>query len=89
MEAKSSRRDQKESARRLAADIRPYTLRVKRDHGGGLWTFEDNDGQLYLAVKSREFVPIPQNPFWSTEEENRKAFEAHLEQRRQVKSNCA
>jgi hypothetical protein len=34
--------------------VRPYSLRVRRDHGGGLWTFEDNEGQLYLAVKSRE-----------------------------------
>jgi hypothetical protein len=34
--------------------IRPYTLRVDRDHGGGLWTLEDNRGQLYLAVLSRE-----------------------------------
>ena len=34
--------------------IRPYTLRVKRDHGGGLWTLEDNEGQLYLAVLSYE-----------------------------------
>lgn len=34
--------------------VRPYTLRVDRDHGGGLWTFEDNTGQLYLAVLSRE-----------------------------------
>lgn len=32
--------------------LRPYTLRVVRDHGGGLWTFEANDGQLYLAVLS-------------------------------------
>lgn len=33
--------------------IRPYTLRVVRDHGEGLWTLEDNGGQLYLAVLSR------------------------------------
>jgi len=36
--------------------VRPYTLRVSRDHGGGLWTFEDQDGQLYLAVLSRELT---------------------------------
>jgi hypothetical protein len=35
-------------------EVRPYTLRVVRDHGGGLWTFEANDGQLYLAVLSAE-----------------------------------
>lgn len=34
--------------------IRPYTMRVVRDNGGGLWTLEDNTGQLYLAVLSRE-----------------------------------
>lgn len=34
--------------------LRPYTLRVLRDHGGGLWTFEGDDGQLYLGVHSRE-----------------------------------
>lgn len=34
--------------------IRPYTLRVVRDHGGGLWTFESNSGQMYLAVLSHE-----------------------------------
>lgn len=33
---------------------RPYTLRVVRDHGGGLWTFESDSGQMYLAVLSRE-----------------------------------
>jgi hypothetical protein len=33
---------------------RPYNIRVRRNHGGGLWTFEADDGQLYLAVKSRE-----------------------------------
>lgn len=36
------------------SDLRPYTLRVVRDHEGGLWTLEDNSGQLYLAVLSRE-----------------------------------
>jgi len=35
-------------------DIRPYDMRVRRDHGGGLWTIESNSGQLYLAVLSRE-----------------------------------
>jgi hypothetical protein len=34
--------------------LRPYDMRVKRDHGGGLWTIEDSEGQLYLAVLSRE-----------------------------------
>jgi len=29
-------------------------MRVVRDHGGGLWTVEGNDGQLYLAVLSKE-----------------------------------
>jgi hypothetical protein len=29
-------------------------MRVKRDHGGGLWTIESDYGQLYLAVLSRE-----------------------------------
>jgi hypothetical protein len=29
-------------------------MRVKRDHGGGLWTIESDSGQLYLAVLSRE-----------------------------------
>jgi len=29
-------------------------MRIRRDHGGGLWTIEDNEGQLYLAVLSRE-----------------------------------
>jgi hypothetical protein len=37
-----------------ASEIRPYTHRVVRDHGGGLWSLEDNGGQLYLAVLSRE-----------------------------------
>lgn len=40
--------------RSLAPSVRPYTLRVARVHGGGLWTLEDNKGQLYLAVLSRE-----------------------------------
>jgi hypothetical protein len=34
--------------------LRPYSLRISRDHGGGLWTIEDDEGQLYLAVLSRE-----------------------------------
>jgi hypothetical protein len=34
--------------------LRPYNMRVKREHGGGLWTIEDDRGQLYLAVLSRE-----------------------------------
>jgi hypothetical protein len=42
------------SGRHRRATERPYTLRVKRDHGGGLWTAEDKDGQLYLMVLSRE-----------------------------------
>jgi len=33
---------------------RPYDMRVRRYHGGGLWTIEHIDGQLYLAVLSRE-----------------------------------
>ena len=41
-------------SRARRATIRPYELRVVRDHGGGLWTFEDHEGQLYLAVLSRE-----------------------------------
>lgn len=36
------------------SDVRPYNARVVRDHGGGLWTFEDDRGQMYLAVLSRE-----------------------------------
>lgn len=36
------------------ASIRPYNMRIKRDHGAGLWTIEDDQGQLYLAVLSRE-----------------------------------
>jgi hypothetical protein len=36
------------------SSIRPYDMRVKRDHGGGLWTIEQDNGQLYLAVLSRE-----------------------------------
>jgi hypothetical protein len=51
--------------------VRPYTLRVHRDHGGGLWTFEADDGQLYLAVKSREFEPISRSAEWPTEQEVR------------------
>jgi len=35
-----------------ARDIRPYDMRVSRDHGGGLWTIESDSGQLYLAVLS-------------------------------------
>jgi len=31
---------------------RPYTHRVTRDHGGGLWSLEDDSGQTYLAVLS-------------------------------------
>ena len=42
------------SRRTKSVDIRPYHLRVQRDHGGGLWTAEDEDGQLYLMVRSRE-----------------------------------
>lgn len=34
--------------------VRPYDLRVVRDHGGGLWSLEGNDGQTYLAVLSYE-----------------------------------
>lgn len=33
---------------------RPHNVRVVRDHGAGLWTFEDDSGQMYLAVLSRE-----------------------------------
>lgn len=42
----------KSSAAR-SAPIRPYTHRVVRDHGLGLWTLEDNTGQTYLAVLAR------------------------------------
>lgn len=42
---------------------------MRRDHGGGLWTFEDQDGQLYLAVKSREFAPVLDRPLWANEQE--------------------
>lgn len=28
-------------------------MRISRNHGGGLWTIEDEDGQLYLAVLAR------------------------------------
>ena len=31
-----------------------WNIRIKRDHGGGLWTMESREGQLYLAVLSRE-----------------------------------
>ena len=58
--------------RRAAAPVRPYTLRVHRDHGGGLWTFEGDDGQLYLAVLSREFRrpnAHGREYFWPTEAE--------------------
>jgi len=48
--------------------LRPYTLRVKRDHGGGLWTFEDLHGQLFLAVPSRE-----QNTTWQKANEAARA----------------
>lgn len=41
-------------AKRVRKEVREYTLRVVRDHGGGLWTFEDGTGQMYLAVLSRE-----------------------------------
>lgn len=34
------------------ASVRPYDLRISRDHGGGLWTMESSTGQLYLAVLS-------------------------------------
>jgi len=40
------------SGRRRRA-VRPYNMRITRDHGGGLWTVEDSDGQLYLAVLSK------------------------------------
>jgi hypothetical protein len=43
-----------QKGRRAKRDVRPYTLRVSRDHGGGLWTFEASDGQLYLGVLSNE-----------------------------------
>jgi hypothetical protein len=49
--------------------VNPYTLRVRRDHGGGLWTFESQDGQLYLAVKSREFQPVEPDPAWASRPE--------------------
>lgn len=39
-------------SRAQRASVRPYNIRVVRDHGGGLWTLEDNDGQTYLAVLS-------------------------------------
>jgi hypothetical protein len=50
-------------------DPRPYTLRVRRDHGGGLWTFEGDDGQLYLAVKKKGFQPTASDPPWPTDAE--------------------
>jgi hypothetical protein len=34
-------------------DLRPYNLRIVRDHGGGLWTMEADDGQLYLSVLAK------------------------------------
>jgi len=37
---------------RAQRDIRPYNMRVSRDHGGGLWTIESDEGQMYLAVLS-------------------------------------
>ena len=50
--------DQKHSSlwrlSRAKRDIRPYNIRVSRDHGGGLWSLEDDAGQLYLAVLSYE-----------------------------------
>jgi hypothetical protein len=58
--------------------IRPYTLRVHRDHGGGLWTFEDNTGQLYLAVKSREFRPVETDAPWGSEEERLHELRTHF-----------
>lgn len=29
-------------------------MRIRNYHGGGLWTIEEDSGQLYLAVLSRE-----------------------------------
>jgi hypothetical protein len=40
------------SAARARRSIRPYTLRVSHDYGGGLWGLEDDTGQTYLAVLS-------------------------------------
>lgn len=63
--------------RPLAAVPRPYTLRVVRDHGGGLWTFEDDKGQLYLGVLSKEnsdhrvAVEAAREVSWPTAEEHR------------------
>jgi len=39
--------------RRAKRDLRPYNMRISRDHGGGLWTIESDEGQLYLAVLSK------------------------------------
>lgn len=55
VEKKGASRVQDSVTRRQPrVDARPHELRVNRDNGGGLWTFEDQDGQLYLAVLSRE-----------------------------------
>ena len=54
---------------RAKRDIRPYDIRVKRDHGCGLWTLEGNDGQLYLAVLS----PLSDSLRKAREEERRSA----------------
>lgn len=44
-------------------------LRVRRDHGGGLWTLEDQAGQTYLSVRTPEFAPYARDPDWATEED--------------------
>lgn len=48
---------------------RPVTLRVRRDHGGGLWTLEDQAGQLYLAVRGPRFQPSDKNIAWASQED--------------------
>lgn len=42
----------------LPASDRPYYAKLIRDHGGGLWTFEGENGQLYLAVLKKGFQPV-------------------------------
>ena len=45
---------QKGFRRPQAVSDLPFDIRIQRDHGGGLWTMESREGQLYLAVLSRE-----------------------------------
>jgi hypothetical protein len=50
---KPSRVQRRSRAKRVHA-VRSYDMRIRRDHGNGLWTIESDSGQLYLAVLSRE-----------------------------------